>query len=154
MDHSARGSMKTAASCALLCESQEYQIHRQVERTLRRRHSHVLPSLLHEGRTSYNHTSALSPTTGGGCLVTLTALGRRYCLVLQRRRCALKLCLRVAALKWGRGLGIRTTAFQPEYVNHGSDLRRLRVTGCVCQRAVHTYLLCCLSTLVSRLVRR
>lgn len=50
VDHSARGSMKTAASCVSVCESQEYQIHRQVERTLRRRHSHVLPSLLHEGR--------------------------------------------------------------------------------------------------------
>ena len=52
VDHSARGSMKTAASCVSVCESQEYQIHRQVERTLRRRHSHVLPSLLHEGRIS------------------------------------------------------------------------------------------------------
>lgn len=50
VDHSARGSMKTAASCVSVCESQEYQIHRQVERTLRRRHSHVLPSVLHEGR--------------------------------------------------------------------------------------------------------
>lgn len=53
VDHSARGSMKTAASCVSVCESQEYQIHRQVERTLRRRHSHVLPSLLHEGRISH-----------------------------------------------------------------------------------------------------
>ena len=52
VDHSARGSMKTAASCVSVCESQEYQIHRQVERTLRRRHSHVLPPLLHEGRIS------------------------------------------------------------------------------------------------------
>lgn len=52
VDHSARGSMKTAASCVSVCESQEYQIHRQVERTLRRRHSNVLPSLLHEGRIS------------------------------------------------------------------------------------------------------
>ena len=35
-DHLARGSMKTAAKCVSLCESQGYQIHRQVERTLRR----------------------------------------------------------------------------------------------------------------------
>ena len=65
MDHSARGSMKTAASCVSVCESQEYQIHRQVERTLRRRHSHVLPSLLHEGRISYHmhrHCSAAQVT--------------------------------------------------------------------------------------------
>lgn len=36
-DHLARGSMKTAANCVSVCESQEDQIHRQVERTLRRR---------------------------------------------------------------------------------------------------------------------
>ena len=37
-DHLARESMKTAASCELSCESQGYQMHRHVERTLRRRH--------------------------------------------------------------------------------------------------------------------
>ena len=66
VDHSARGSMKTAASCVSVCESQEYQIHRQVERTLRRRHSHVLPPLLHEGRIYIVNTSALSAPRGGG----------------------------------------------------------------------------------------
>ena len=38
VDRSARGSMKTAAKCVLACESQDYQMHRPVERTLRRRH--------------------------------------------------------------------------------------------------------------------
>lgn len=61
VDHSARGSMKTAASCVSVCESQEYQIHRQVERTLRRRHSHVLPSLLHEGRIYITCIGVVSP---------------------------------------------------------------------------------------------
>ena len=72
--------MKTAANCVSVCESQEYQIHRQVERTLRRRHSHVLPSLLHEGRISiqmHRHCSAcvaaaIQPLPVRG---TLTALG-------------------------------------------------------------------------------
>ena len=34
-DHLARGSMKTAANCVSYCESRDYRIHRQVERTLR-----------------------------------------------------------------------------------------------------------------------
>ena len=77
--------MKTAASCVSVCESQGYQIHRQVERTLRRRHSHVLPSLLHEGRISNPmhrlcHRSAAAAAGVSACLpaalrVASTALG-------------------------------------------------------------------------------
>ena len=80
VDHSARGSMKTAASCVSVCESQEYQIHRQVERTLRRRHSHVLPSLLHEGRISIHmHRRCLGRGGRAGRVLVLPFfdLGRR-----------------------------------------------------------------------------
>ena len=45
VDRSARGSMKAAAKCATACESQDYQMHRPVERTLRRRHYPVLSPL-------------------------------------------------------------------------------------------------------------
>ena len=45
VDRSARGSMKTAAKCVSACESQDYQMHRPVERTLRRRHYQVLSPL-------------------------------------------------------------------------------------------------------------
>ena len=41
VDRWARGSMKTAAKCVSACESQDYQMHRPVERTLRRRHCPV-----------------------------------------------------------------------------------------------------------------
>ena len=63
--------MKTAASCVSVCESQEYQIHRQVERTLRRRHSHVLPSLLHEGRISIHMHRRRRGVSRGGLLLLL-----------------------------------------------------------------------------------
>ena len=45
VDRSARGSMKTAAKCVSACESQDYQMHRPVERTLRRRYYQVLSPL-------------------------------------------------------------------------------------------------------------
>ena len=57
VDHSARGSMKTAANCASACESQDYQMHRPVERTLRRRHHPVLSPLPDEGLLPYEHPS-------------------------------------------------------------------------------------------------
>ena len=45
VDRSARGSMKTAAKCVSACESQDYQMHRPVERTLRRRYYPVMSPL-------------------------------------------------------------------------------------------------------------
>ena len=65
VDRSARGSMKTAAKCVSACESQDYQMHRPVERTLRRRYYQVSSPLPDE--CLYTKTASIRRPLGSSC---------------------------------------------------------------------------------------
>ena len=83
VDRSARGSMKTAAKCAAACESQDYQMHRPVERTLRPRHCQVswpLPDeclYTHPASIPSDRRASRSPRSGGRSADARGVLGLR-----------------------------------------------------------------------------
>ena len=84
VDRSARGSMKTAAKCVSACESQDYQMHRPVERTLRRRYYPVMSPLPDECLL----TPSIHPLPAGGMHCIAHATGSCAPLLL----CAVCVC--------------------------------------------------------------